>query len=57
MTGLSNDNIRAEMKIYLQDEDSSDELLLQKMQSAQYNESERAQNLKATNKATHWTAT
>ena len=53
MTGLSNDNIRAEMRIYLQDENSSDELLLQKMQVAQYNENERAQKIKATNKATH----
>lgn len=42
MTGLINDNVRAEMRMYLQDENSSDELLLQKMQIAQYNESERA---------------
>ena len=53
MTGLSNDNIRAEMRMYLQDEHSSDELLLQKMQIAQYNENERAQKVKATNKVTH----
>lgn len=53
MTGLSNDNIRAEMRMYLQDENSSDELLLQKMQIAQYNENERAQKIKGTNKVTH----
>lgn len=53
MTGLSNDNIRAEMRMYLQDENSSDELLLQKMQIAQYNEIERAHKIKATNKLTH----
>ncbi len=53
MTGLSNDNIRAEMRIYLQDERSSDELLLQKMQIAQHNENERVQKIKVTNKATH----
>lgn len=53
MTGLSNDNIRAEMRIYLQDGNSSDELLLQKMQIAQFYENERAQKIKATNKATH----
>lgn len=53
MTGLTNDNIRAEMRMYLQDENSSDELLLQKMQVAQYNENERAQKVKVTNKATH----
>lgn len=53
MTGLSNDNIRAEMRIYLQDENSSDELLLQKMQTAQYNENERAQKIKGAVKATH----
>lgn len=39
--------------MYLQDENSSDELLLQKMQIAQYNEGERAQKIKATNKLTH----
>ncbi|KAK0150696.1 hypothetical protein N1851_008208 [Merluccius polli] len=50
MTGLSNDNIREEMRRYLQDELSSDELLLQKMQITQHNESERAQN-KATHRA------
>lgn len=53
MTGLSNDNIRAEMRMYLQDELSSDELLLQKMQIAQHNEGERVQKIKVTNKATH----
>lgn len=53
MTGLSNDNIRTEMRLYLQDENSSDELLLQKMQIAQYSENERAQKIKATTKATH----
>jgi len=41
MTGLSNDNLRAEMRMYLQDENSSDELLQQKMQVAQYNEKMR----------------
>ena len=41
------------MRMYLQDELSSDELLLQKMQIAQHNESERAQKIKITNKATH----
>lgn len=51
MTGLSNDNVRAEMRIYLQDQNSSDELLLMKMQTAQYNESERALKTKA-NKST-----
>lgn len=51
MTGLLNDNIRAEMRMYLQDENSSDELLLLKMQSAQYSESERALKTKA-NKST-----
>ncbi|MEQ2163820.1 hypothetical protein GOODEAATRI_034390 [Goodea atripinnis] len=34
--------VRAEMRMYLQDESSRDEPLLQKMQIAQYNESERA---------------
>lgn len=53
MTGLSNDNIRAEMRMYLQNEHNSDELLLQKMQIAQYNENERAQKVKTTSKATH----
>lgn len=47
MTGLLNDNVRAEMRMYLQDENSTDELLLQKMQIAQYNESERALKAKA----------
>ena len=51
MTGLSNDNIRAEMRMYLQVENSTDELLLQKMQNAQYNENERAQKMKTTTKA------
>ncbi|MEQ2166976.1 hypothetical protein GOODEAATRI_034040 [Goodea atripinnis] len=45
MTGLINDNVRAEMRKYLQDE-NSDELLLQKMQTAQYNERERALKIK-----------
>lgn len=53
MTGLSNDNIRAEMRMYLQDELSGDELLLQKMQIAQHNENERLQKSKVTSKATH----
>lgn len=53
MTGLSNDNVRAEMRMYLQNENSSDELLLQKMQIAQHNENERAQKIKATNKVIH----
>lgn len=53
MTGLSNDNVRAEMRMYLQNENSSDELLLQKMLIAQHNENERAQKIKATNKVTH----
>lgn len=46
-TGLLNDNVRAEMRVYLQDENCSDELLLMKMQTAQYNESERALKAKA----------
>lgn len=53
MTGLSNDNVRPEMRMYLQNENSSDELLLQKMQIAQHNENERAQKIKATNKVIH----
>lgn len=52
MTGLSNDNVRAEMRAYLQDENSSNELLLQKMQIAQYNESERVQKIKTTHRST-----
>lgn len=52
ITGLINDNTRAEMRMHLQDE-NSDELLLQKMQIAQYNENERAQKIKASNKVTH----
>ena len=35
------------MRMYLQDENSTDELLLQKMQIAEYNESERALKTKA----------
>ncbi len=53
VTGLSNDNIRAEMRMYLQDEKSSDEVLQQKMQIAQYNESERAQKTRSTTKTSH----
>ncbi len=53
MTGLSDNTIRAEMRMYLQDENNSDELLLQKMQISQYNENERAQKIKASDKATH----
>lgn len=41
------------MRMYLQNENSSDELLLQKMQIAQHNENERAQKIKATNKVIH----
>lgn len=53
MTGLSNDNVRAEMRMYLQNENCNDELLLQKMQIAQHDENERAQKIKATNKVIH----
>lgn len=53
MTGLSNDNVRAEMKMYLQNENSCYELLLQKMQIAQHNENEQAQKIKAINKVIH----
>lgn len=53
MTGLSNDNVRAEMRAYLQDVGRSDESLLQKMQIAQHNESERAQKIKITNKTSY----
>lgn len=53
MTGFSNDNVRAEMRMYLQNENSSDELLFQKMQIAQHNKNEQAQKIKATNKVIH----
>lgn len=52
VTGLSNDNIRAEMRTYLQCESCSDELLLQKMQI----ENERIQKMKVVNKVTHRTS-
>ncbi|KAI3374141.1 hypothetical protein L3Q82_005996 [Scortum barcoo] len=53
MTGLSNDNIRSEMRMYLQDEHINDELLLQRMQIAQYNENERVQKIKTSKKITY----
>lgn len=53
MTGLSNDNIRTERRMYLRDDSSSDELLLQKMQIVLYSENERAQKIETTTKATH----
>ena len=55
LTGLANDNIRAEMRFPLQNVDSSDELLLEKMQIAQYNENERNQKTKAMNRTLHRT--
>ena len=43
VTDLTNDNVRAEMRVHLQNINTSDELLLEKMQIAQGNESERMQ--------------
>lgn len=52
VTGLTNDNVRAEMRVHLQNINTSDELLLEKMQIAQGNESECMQKARISRKFT-----
>ena len=50
--GLTNDNVRAEMRVHLQNINTSDELLLEKMPIAQGNESECMQTDRISRKFT-----
>lgn len=43
VTGLTNDNVRTEMRVHLQNFNTSHELLLEKMLIAQGNESQHMQ--------------
>lgn len=52
VTRLTNDNVRAEMRVHLQNINTSDELLLEKMQIAQGNESECMQKARISRKFT-----